>query len=145
LKQVTVYTDGGCVPNPGVGGWGAVLISGKHRRELSGGDPETTNNRMELMAVIASLEALKQPCAVSVYTDSEYVKRGYTEWLPNWRRNNWKRKAGPVKNQDLWQRLDEQVQRHQVDWHWVRGHSGDPENERCHELASAAMDELRGI
>lgn len=138
---VTIYTDGGCAPNPGKGGWGAVLIAGEARREMSGGEPNTTNNRMELTAAVAALEALKRPCRVTLYTDSEYVQKGITAWLPQWKRNNWKRKGGPVKNADLWQALDAAVQRHQIDWRWVKGHAGHPENERCDELASAAIAE----
>ncbi len=138
-ERVIVYTDGGCVPNPGVGGWGAVLIYGDHRRELSGGEPESTNNRMELTAAIAALEALKRPCEVVLHTDSEYLKKGITEWLPKWRKNKWRRKTGPIKNLDLWKRLNEEIQRHDVRWEWVPGHAGVEENERCDELANQAI------
>ena len=136
---VVIYTDGGCEPNPGVGGWGAVLISGEHMKELSGGALETTNNRMEMTAAIEALRALKRSCQVALYTDSQYLKNGITQWLPAWKRNNWKRKGGPVKNQDLWQTLDALVQKHTVSWHWVKGHAGHDYNERCDALASAAI------
>jgi len=139
-EQVVIYTDGGCDPNPGVGGWAAVLIYGDRMREISGGEPETTNNRMELTAAIRALEALKRPCAVVVHTDSQYVKNGITSWLPNWKRKNWRRKGGALKNVDLWQRLDALTQTHDVEWRWVRGHSGDYLNERCDQLAD---DEIR--
>jgi ribonuclease HI len=140
---VTVYTDGGCVPNPGVGGWAAVLLSGARRREISGGERDSTNNRMELTAAIEALEALKSPCDVALHTDSEYLKKGFTEWLPRWRKNGWKTRSGAVKNADLWRRLDEQVARHRVKWKWVRGHSGDAENERCDELVREAIESIR--
>ncbi len=138
-NSVVIYTDGGCEPNPGVGGWGAVLISGEHMKELSGGALETTNNRMEMTAAIEALRALKRSCQVTLYTDSQYLKNGITQWLPAWKRNNWKRKGGPVKNQDLWQTLDALVQKHTVSWHWVKGHAGHDYNERCDALASAAI------
>ncbi len=138
-NSVVIYTDGGCEPNPGVGGWGAVLISGEHMKELSGGALETTNNRMEMTAAIEALRALKRSCQVALYTDSQYLKNGITQWLPAWKRNNWKRKGGPVKNQDLWQTLDALVQKHTVSWHWVKGHAGHDYNERCDALASAAI------
>jgi len=136
---VVIYTDGGCEPNPGVGGWGAVLLCRGRMRELSGGDPRTTNNRMELTAAIEALAALKRPCRVELYTDSEYVRRGITEWLPGWKRRNWRRRTGPVLNEDLWRRLDTEAARHTVTWRWVRGHTGNPLNERCDELAGAAI------
>ncbi len=142
-NRVIVYTDGGCVPNPGVGGWAAVLLSGENRREIAGGEPETTNNRMELTAACEALEALKRPCEVTLHTDSEYMKRGYTEWLPRWKKNGWKTREGKVKNDDLWKRLDEQVQRHHVRWEWVRGHSGVEENERCDELVRNEIEKQR--
>lgn len=141
--RVVIYTDGGCVPNPGVGGWAAVLLSGGRRREISGGEPESTNNRMELTAAIEALRALKRPCHVVLHTDSEYLKKGMTEWMSKWRRNGWKTRAGPVKNVDLWQQLQEEVDRHDVDWAWVRGHSGVEENERCDELVQAAIEAIR--
>ena len=142
--QVTVYTDGGAKPNPGgPGGWAALLISGEHRRELSGAEPATTNNRMELTAAIMALEALKEPCKVTLYTDSQYLKNGITLWLPGWLRKGWKTSARkPVKNQDLWQRLHAASQRHEVYWRWVRGHAGNPANQRVDRLASAARETL---
>ena len=142
--QVTVYTDGGARPNPGgPGGWAALLISGEHRRELSGAEPTTTNNRMELTAAIMALEALKEPCKVTLYTDSQYLKNGITLWLPGWLRKGWKTSARkPVKNQDLWQRLHAASQRHEVYWRWVRGHAGNPANQRVDRLASAARETL---
>lgn len=141
---VIIYTDGGCDPNPGVGGWAAVLRYKDHYKELSGGELNSTNNRMELTAAIKALEALKKPAKVVIMTDSEYVKKGVTEWMPLWKRANWKRKTGAVKNLDLWQRLDELTQRHQVEWRWVRGHTGDILNERCDELATGQICKLRG-
>jgi ribonuclease HI len=137
--RVVIYTDGGCVPNPGVGGWGAVLLYKGRVRELSGSHPETTNNRMELTAAIASLNALNRPCKVDLYTDSEYVKKGITEWLPGWKRNRWVRKGGVIKNVDLWKALDEATSRHEVHWKWVKGHAGVKYNERCDVLASEAI------
>ena len=140
---VTIYTDGGCEPNPGVGGWGAVLLYGDRQKELSGGAPETTNNRMELTAAIEALSALKRPCRVHLYTDSEYVKKGITEWLAGWKKKNWVRRSGEVKNVDLWQRLDAVAGKHHVEWRWVRGHAGNTYNERCDELAAAAIAAVR--
>ena len=142
-RRVVIYTDGGCVPNPGVGGWAAVLLSGGRRREISGGDPESTNNRMELTAAIEALAALKRPCEAVIHTDSEYLKKGISEWMAKWRRNGWKTRTGPVKNMDLWHRLQEEVDRHDVSWEWVRGHSGVEENERCDELVRAAIESIR--
>ena len=140
MKQVTLYTDGACSGNPGPGGWGAILLHGDHEKELSGGEKETTNNRMEMTAVIEGLRALKSACKVDIYTDSTYVKDGMTSWLAGWKARGWKTAAKkPVKNQDLWMAMDEQVQRHQVSWHWVKGHSGDPMNERADALAVAAV------
>jgi ribonuclease HI len=140
---VVIYTDGACSGNPGPGGWGAVLSSGKHRKELSGGEARTTNNRMELMAAIRALEALKRPSTVRLFTDSAYLRNGITSWIHSWKRNGWLTSdRKPVKNVDLWQRLDEALARHDVHWHWVRGHSGDSENERADELARAAIREL---
>jgi ribonuclease HI len=137
---VVLYTDGACSGNPGPGGWGSVLMYRGHRREMSGGESQTTNNRMELMAVIIALEALKRPCKIKIHTDSTYVMKGMTEWLDNWKRRDW-RTAGkkPVKNVDLWQRLEQAMSRHEVEWRWVRGHSGDTENERADELARSAI------
>lgn len=141
---VTVHTDGGCKPNPGVGAWAAVLVSGKHRHEISGAEPATTNNRMELMAAIRSLRALNRPCEVQIHTDSEYLRNGITQWIQGWKRNGWKTKdRQPVKNRDLWQELDEQVGRHTVHWHWLKGHAGHRENERCDQLATLALEKLR--
>ena len=143
MKSVEIYTDGACRGNPGPGGWGATLESGEHFRELSGAEADTTNNRMELTAVIRALEALKRRAVVTVHTDSEYVRRGITEWLPNWKARDWKT-AGrkPVKNRDLWERLDELAVGHDIDWRWVKGHSGVPGNERVDALATAAIDAL---
>jgi ribonuclease HI len=143
VKQVIAHTDGACRGNPGPGGWGAVLAFGETTRELSGAEPATTNNRMELTAAIAALEALKEPCAVDLHTDSQYLRLGITEWLPQWKRRDWKT-AGrkPVKNRELWERLDVVAARHAVSWHWVKGHSGDPGNERADALANAAIDAM---
>ena len=140
---VEIFTDGACRGNPGPGGWGVVLRYNGHEKELYGGEPETTNNRMELTAAIRGLEALKRPCRVRLTTDSRYVQQGITEWLENWKRRQWKT-AGrkPVKNADLWRRVDELARQHRVEWHWVRGHSGHPENERADELANRGIDEL---
>lgn len=139
-KQVIAYTDGACSGNPGPGGWGAVLVWNGRERELSGGEGETTNNRMELMAAIRALEALKRPCPVKIVTDSEYVMKGITEWMDAWKARGW-RTAGkkPVKNRELWERLDRQIQRHDVHWQWVRGHSGHEGNERADGLAREAI------
>ena len=143
LKHVTIYTDGGCRGNPGIGGWGVVLNYDGHEKHLFGGKAETTNNRMELTAAIKALQALKQPCAVTLYTDSQYVKQGIEQWLANWKKNNWRTAAKKaVKNQDLWQLLDTEVQRHKVKWDWVKGHSGNPGNELADELANRGMDQL---
>ena len=144
MKQVSAFTDGACSGNPGPGGWGAVLQFGDHERELHGGAEDTTNNRMELTAAIETLRALSEPCRVSLTTDSTYVKDGITQWLANWKRNGWKTAAKkPVKNQDLWQELDHESARHAIDWCWVKGHSGHPENERADRLANLGMDEVR--
>ena len=143
MKTVEVFTDGGCRGNPGPGGWGAVLRFGGHERELKGSEENTTNNRMELLAAISALEVINEPCVVVLTTDSTYVKDGITRWIPNWRANGWKTAAKkPVKNKDLWERLDAECLRHQVDWRWVKGHAGHPENERADGLANLAMDEL---
>jgi ribonuclease HI len=140
LGTVTIYTDGACSGNPGPGGWGAVLISGEHRKELSGGDPNTTNNRMELLAAIEALNALKRPCEVDLFTDSVYVRDGITKWIHGWQRNGWRTAAKkPVKNAELWQALLKALERHKIDWHWVKGHAGHPENERADELARQGM------
>ena len=135
-KSVQVHTDGACLGNPGPGGWGALLRYGQHERELGGGDRATTNNRMELTAVIEALTSLKRSCDVIVYTDSQYVRQGITEWMPSWVRRGWKTAGGdPVKNRDLWERLHAAAGRHAIDWRWVKGHSGDPDNERVDALA----------
>ncbi len=140
---VEIFTDGACRGNPGPGGWGAILRYKGKEKNLSGAEPHTTNNRMEMMAVIRALEALKRPCKVRLTTDSQYVRKGITEWLPQWKRRGWKTAAGkPVKNADLWRRIDELAGRHDVEWHWVRGHSGHEENERADRLAVAAIDRL---
>jgi ribonuclease HI len=142
-EVVRIYTDGACKGNPGPGGWGALLRSGTHERELYGGDPATTNNRMELTAVIRALEALKRPSKVEVYTDSEYVMKGITEWLAAWKRRGWKTAdRKPVKNADLWRELEELVHKHEVRWHWVRGHAGHPENERADALANRGVTSI---
>ena len=142
---VEIYTDGACRGNPGPGGWGALLSSGEHERELSGAEPLTTNNRMELTAVIRALEALKRPTEARIYTDSEYVRRGITEWVKNWKARGWKTAdRKPVKNQDLWERLDALAAGHKIDWRWVKGHSGVPGNERVDRLANQAIDAMRG-
>jgi ribonuclease HI len=145
VKQVQVYTDGACSGNPGPGGWGAVLRFGDKERELCGGADNTTNNRMELTAAIEGLRALNEPCEVVLTTDSTYVKDGITRWLANWKKNGWKTAAKKaVKNQDLWQELDHQTSRHTVQWQWVKGHSGHPENERADALANQGMDKVKG-
>lgn len=143
MKSVEIYTDGACRGNPGPGGWGAVLRYNGNERELSGGELETTNNRMEMTAAIRALEALKEPCRVELHTDSVYLRNGITEWLPNWRARGWRTaNRKPVKNQDLWQALDALTSRHEVAWHWVKGHAGHPENERADALANRGLDEL---
>ena len=140
MNDVVMYTDGACSGNPGPGGWAAVMTSGKHRKELSGGERETTNNRMEMMAIIRGAEALKKGCSVDIYTDSTYVMKGMTEWLEDWKARGWRTASKqPVKNVDLWQRLEKVLDRHEVKWFWVKGHSGVPENERADELARKAI------
>ena len=144
MKHVVINTDGACLGNPGPGGWGALLRYGATERELMGGEADTTNNRMELMGAIAALEALSGPCAVTLHTDSQYVQKGFGEWLPNWVRRGWKTAGGdPVKNRDLWERLLAASSRHQVKWCWVRGHAGDPDNERVDKLARIAAENSR--
>ena len=141
---VEIHTDGACSGNPGPGGWGAILTSGPHRKELRGGEPLTTNNRMELMAAIMALEALKQPSIVDLYTDSVYLRNGITSWIHTWKRNNWRTAdKKPVKNVELWKRLDEALGEHEIRWHWIKGHAGHPENESADELARLAIRELR--
>lgn len=143
MAEIQVFTDGACRGNPGPGGWGAVLQSGAHQKELQGGEPMTTNNRMELTAAIKALEALKRSSNVELYTDSEYLRQGITRWLPNWKRRGWRTASKtPVKNVDLWQRLEDLVQQHTIRWHWVKAHSGHDGNERADRLANQAIDEL---
>lgn len=142
---VEIYTDGACSGNPGPGGWGALLLSGEHEKEITGGEFETTNNRMELMAAIEALNVLKRPCTVTLYTDSTYVKNGITEWIAGWKARGWKTAAKkPVKNADLWQALDAAAVRHDIDWRWVKGHAGNPENERADALANQGMALYKG-
>lgn len=142
-ESVELFTDGACKGNPGLGGWGALLRFNSVEKELCGGERETTNNRMELLAVIEGLRALNRGCSVAVTTDSQYVKNGITQWIHNWKRNGWKTAAKkPVKNEDLWRALDEQVSRHKVTWKWVKGHSGHPENERADQLANRGIERL---
>lgn len=143
MMQVSLYTDGASKGNPGPGGWGAVLSWGDHERELWGGEPHTTNNRMELMAAIQGLATLRRPCEVALYTDSQYVKKGINEWIQNWKRNGWRTSARkPVKNAELWRQLDGLVNTHRVHWHWVKGHSGDAGNEKADELANRGAAEV---
>lgn len=143
-KPFQIYTDGACRGNPGPGGWGALLLYGDHRKELFGGEAETTNNRMELTAAIKALAILKRPCEITLYTDSQYVRKGITEWIENWKQRNWRTAAKkPVKNVDLWKQLDEQVKRHHIHWVWVKGHDGNPGNEFADELANRGIDEMQ--
>lgn len=142
-QRVEIYTDGACRGNPGPGGWGALLLAGKHRKTLHGGEQDTTNNRMELMAAIEALNALKGPRRVVLHTDSKYVMHGITEWMANWKKRGWKTSAKkPVKNQDLWMALDEAIARHDIEWKWVKGHDGNAGNEAADELANRGIDEL---
>ena len=144
LPKVIIHTDGACSGNPGPGGWGAILKFGEVEKELKGGEPHTTNNRMELMAAIVALETLKRPCTVDIHTDSQYLRNGIMTWINGWKRNGWKTAdKKPVKNVDLWQRLATAAAPHQIDWHWVRGHAGHPENERADALARGAIRALR--
>ena len=141
---VSIYTDGACSGNPGPGGWGAILRWANHEKELSGGDPHTTNNRMELMGAISALEALKRPCTIDLHTDSQYLRQGITQWIHGWKRNGWRTAdKNPVKNVDLWQRLEAAITRHEVRWHWVRGHAGHDLNERADQLARDATAAVR--
>ena len=143
MAVVDIYTDGACRGNPGPGGWGALLLLGEHERELSGAEANTTNNRMELTAVIRALEALKRPVKARIYTDSQYVRQGVLEWMPQWKKRGWKTAdRKPVKNQDLWQALDALCPTHELEWHWVKGHSGNPGNERVDALANRAIDAM---
>ncbi|MBS1186460.1 MAG: rnhA [Burkholderiaceae bacterium] len=143
MDRVEIFTDGACKGNPGVGGWGALLVSGGHEKELFGGEAETTNNRMELTAVIEALNALRRPCEVVLHTDSQYVQKGITEWIHGWKARGWKTASkSPVKNADLWQALDEAQARHAVDWRWVRGHAGHEGNERADALANRGVESV---
>ena len=143
MKHVTIYTDGACRGNPGPGGWGALLRHADAERELCGGEAATTNNRMELTAALRALEALKESCEVALHTDSEYLRRGITEWLPRWHANGWRTSdRKPVRNADLWRALEQEARRHRVSWHWVRGHNGHPDNERADRLANRGLDDF---
>jgi ribonuclease HI len=143
-KEVGIHTDGACLGNPGPGGWAALLRYRGRERELAGGEAQTTNNRMELMAAIMALEALSEPCTIVLHTDSQYVRQGITEWLPGWIRRNWRTSGGSdVKNRDLWERLQAACARHRIDWRWVKGHSGDPDNERVDQLARLQAEAFR--
>ena len=139
LQEVTIYTDGACDPNPGPGGWAAILLYHNREKSLSGSDSQTTNNRMELTAAIEALKALKHPSQIEFFTDSQYLRSGITEWIPKWRARNWRRKGGKLANVDLWQALDKNIQTHQINWHWVRGHSGDRYNQRVDYLARKSI------
>lgn len=146
MKHVVIFTDGACRGNPGPGGWGALLRYGKHEKHLSGAEPQTTNNRMELLAAIKSLATLRETCIIELYTDSQYLQKGISEWLPVWKKRNWKKSDNkPVKNADLWEELDKQTHRHRITWHWVKGHSGHKENDLADELANKAIDKLLKI
>ena len=141
MDKIEIYTDGACKGNPGTGGWGAYMIAGSNEKELCGGEKETTNNRMELMAVIQALAALKRPCQIIIHTDSQYVLKGITEWIKGWKAKGWKTAAkAPVKNVDLWQALDAAQATHQIEWRWVRGHTGNPGNERADQLANRGVE-----
>jgi ribonuclease HI len=143
-QRVVIYTDGACSGNPGPGGWGAILALGDHVKELKGGEPHTTNNRMELMGAIAALEALKRPCVVDLHTDSKYLQDGIMKWIHGWKRNGWRTAdKKPVKNIDLWQRLDQALAQHRITWHWVKGHAGHAQNERADELAREGIAAIR--
>lgn len=143
MKHVIIFTDGACRGNPGPGGWGVLLRYGQHEKKLFGAESDTTNNRMELTAAIRALESLREACKVELHTDSQYVQKGITVWMAGWKKKHWKKSDNhPVKNADLWQELDKQASRHQVSWHWVKGHSGHPENDLADELANHAIDEL---
>ncbi len=143
MKHVHIYTDGACRGNPGPGGWGALLRYGRHEKIVSGAETHTTNNRMELTAAIQALQAMREPCKIDLYTDSQYVQKGVTEWLASWKKHNWKKADKKlVKNADLWQALDKEIHHHQIKWHWIKGHSGHPENELVDSIANQAIDEL---
>jgi ribonuclease HI len=139
LPKVEIFTDGACDPNPGPGGWAVILRFGKLEQVLTGGEGQSTNNRMELTAAVEALRALKRTCRVNIFTDSQYLMRGITEWIPNWRRRNWRRKGGKLANVELWQALDTEVQKHVIEWHWVKSHAGHPENQRADRLARQAI------
>jgi ribonuclease HI len=139
FQHVTIYTDGACDPNPGPGGWAALLLYSKREKILTGSELETTNNRMELTAAIEALKTLKYPCQIDFYTDSQYLRRGITEWIPNWRARNWRRKGGKLANVDLWQTLDQAIQIHEINWHWVKSHAGDQNNQRVDYLARKSI------
>jgi len=144
LKSVVIHTDGGCEGNPGPGGWAAVLRCGEHVLEITGGEPATTNNRMELQAAIGALSSLKEPCAVTLHTDSSYLRNGITQWLKGWKRNGWRTSTRePVKNEDLWKALDAACTPHRIEWRWLKGHAGHADNERCDQLAAVEMAKLR--
>ena len=143
MKSVTIYSDGACEGNPGPGGWAVILRYGENEKDFSGGEVATTNNRMELQAAIEGLQRLKESCEVQFHTDSEYVRNGITAWIFGWKKKNWKKGGKPIKNADLWQELDRAASGHKVSWHWVRGHSGDPVNERCDRLAVAEIQKIR--
>ena len=144
MSAVDIWTDGACSGNPGPGGWGAILVAGERRKELFGGEADTTNNRMELMAAISALEALKKPCDITLHIDSQYVRQGITQWIHGWKKNGWKTAdKKPVKNAELWQRLEAAASRHRIDWQWVKGHAGDPMNERADELAREGIKSIR--
>lgn len=145
MKKVIIYTDGACRGNPGPGGWGVLLRYGDHEKKLSGSESQTTNNRMELMGAIKALKALRESCQVELHTDSQYVQKGITQWLPVWKKRHWKKTDNkPVKNADLWEKLDAEASRHQISWHWVKGHSNHPENDLVDALANQAIDRLQG-
>jgi ribonuclease HI len=144
MKKVTIFTDGGCLGNPGPGGWAAILRYGKHERAISGGEAATTNNRMELSAAICALQTLKEPCEVIIFTDSQYLRMGINEWIHSWRKRGWvTAKREPVKNADLWKALDAACKPHRIDWKWLKGHAGHPENERCDALAGAEIEKIK--
>jgi len=146
LTKIEIHTDGGCRGNPGPGAWAAILRHNEHEKEISGSDPDTTNNRMEITAAIEALKALKGPCEVELWTDSEYLKKGFMEWMPKWKLNGWRRREGgqfkPLKNAELWQELDRQAARHRITFHWLRGHAGHPLNERCDQLVQEEIEKL---